>query len=502
MALWIVPQGVGRGKLAFEVRVGQGLLPKPTDGRVMLAIGRPGTREPRRLLGQAESNAAAMLGADGYHLTAGSTVTLDERSLIFPIAHLFKLAPGNYVVQAVFAHNRDLCLPDAPGNLFSEPVALYLDPASSGTIPIELTRVVPEERLPTDTAEIKYLRLRSERLSKFHGRDIYLRAGVILPRGFAENQEKKYPLRLHIGGFGSRFTAVQRMMSPFAEFRRVWNDPSVPQFLLLHVDGAGPFGDPYQVDSANHGPYGAAITEELIPYVEKHYRGIGAGWARVVDGHSTGGWVSLALQTFYPDFFQGAWSHAPDPVDFRAFELINLYRDENVYLTADGKERPAARDVFDRIRYTMRHEVRSEMILGRGDNWTLSGKDWGSWNATFGPRGKDGLPVPLWDKHTGKIDRSVLAHWKQYDLRVRLEENWGDLAPKLAGKLRIWVGERDDYYLNHAVHLLEGFLSMAQPPARAKITFAPGRDHSWRGLSERELVQQMGAAVEAARPKP
>jgi hypothetical protein len=292
------------------------------------------------------------------------------------------------------------------------------------------------------------------------------------------------------------------MRGGFSGFGRAWLAADSPRFILLHVDGAGPLGDPYQVDSANHGPYGAALTEELVPFVEKKYRGVGQGWARVTDGHSTGGWVSLALQVFYPDFFQGAWSHAPDPVDFRAFELIDIYKDANAYLTADGKERPAARNVDDTIRYTMRHEVNCEVVLGRGDNWTLSGKDWASWNATFGPRGKDGSPAPLWDKKSGKIDRAVLEHWKKYDLRHHLETNWPALAPKLAGKLRIWVGDKDDYYLNNAVHLLDAFLKGAKPPAGAKVTFAPGQGHGWRGISEKELMKQMGDAVEAARPKP
>ena len=183
-------------------------------------------------------------------------------------------------------------------------------------------------------------------------------------------------------------------MADGSGFRRAWMADDAPPMILIHLDGAGPLGDPYQVDSANHGPYGAAVTGELIPHVEQRFRGIGRGEARVLDGGSTGGWVALALQVFYPDFFNGAWSFCPDSVDFRSFQLVNIYEDENAYINGHGFERPAARDVSGEVRFTMRHECRLENVLGRGDSWTLSGGQWGAWNATYGPRGRRRPPGP------------------------------------------------------------------------------------------------------------
>jgi hypothetical protein len=209
--------------------------------------------------------------------------------------------------------------------------------------------------------------------------------------------------------------------------------------------------------------------------------------------------VSLALQVFYPDHFNGAWAHCPDPVDFRAYELINIYKDANAYVNARGFERPAAREVNGDVRYTVRHECRLETVLGRGDRWTLSGKDWASWNAVYGPRGADGLPKPLWDGKTGKIDRSVLDRWKQYDLRLVLENNWAVLGPKLRGKLRIWVGEADDFFLNNAVHLLDASLRKARPVFEGKITYGMGKSHFWRGLGRKEMMKEMAEAVERGR---
>ena len=224
--------------------------------------------------------------------------------------------------------NRDLNLINAPGNLYSDTAAVTLDPARGGAVRMELSHQSPPEEPPAETEYVKFVKIRSELLSKFHGRPMYLRAGVILPREFDREAERRYPLRVHIGGYGTRYTEVREMMDQPSSFRKAWLADDAPRMMLLHLDGAGPYGDPYQVNSANNGPYGDAVTQELIPYVEKKFRGIGQPYARVLDGHSTGGWVSLALQVFYPDFFNGGWSHAPDPVDFRAYELINIYEDD------------------------------------------------------------------------------------------------------------------------------------------------------------------------------
>jgi hypothetical protein len=491
----------GKTPIRFEVTVARGLLSSPQDGRVYVVLGRSARPEPRHVLGQVGQHISPYMGRDARGFAPGETVIVDQTAAIFPLSHLSQLSKGDYFVQAVFHHHRDLNLPGAPGNLVSAVKKVALDPAAGGVVKLELTSKLPADEPPADTDEIKFLKFRSERLSKFHGRPFYLRVGIILPVGHAKDTDTRYPLRVHIGGYGTRYTAVQGMMNPRSSFRRAWTAADAPRMILLHLDGAGPFGDPYQVNSANHGPYGDAILHELIPFVEKRFRGIGQGYARVLDGASTGGWVSLALQIFYPDDFTGAWSHAPDPVDFRAFELINIYTDTNAYVNNSGFERPAYRYLNGDVHYTVRHEVHSEMVLGRGDNWAISGKDWCAWNATFGPRGKDGLPVPLWDGKSGKIDRSVLDHWKKYDLRLQLETNWPTLAPKLAGKLRIWVGDADEYFLNNAVYLLDAFLSRAKPAHGGKITYGRRQGHGYRVLSERDMLREMANAIDKAKPR-
>jgi hypothetical protein len=238
-------------------------------------------------------------------------------------------------------------------------------------------------------------------------------------------------------------------------------------------------------------------VQELIPHVEARFRAIGQPRGRVLNGNSTGGWVSFALQVFYPDFFNGTWSSCPDPVDFRALELVNIYQDDYAYVNKYGNERPSDRELNGDVKLIMRREVGVENLLGRGNSYTLSGKQWGEWNAAFGPRGADGLPVPLWDPQTGKIDHAVAEQWKKYDLRIVLEQNWPTLGPKLRGKIHISAGEADGFFLNNAVHLLDRFLAQADPPFEGKIVYGMGKGHGWFDLSLRQMLDEMQAATAA-----
>ncbi len=483
--------------LRFEVTMAPGLLDAPQTGRLLLVLSSRPEPEPRFAIGRTGLGGPFVFGRDAQEFSVGRTVVVDEAAIGVPLERLAQLPPGEYFAQAVFMWNPDIRRPDAPGNLYSAVQRVRLDPARGGTFRLELTRKIPEES-PEETEHVRFVKIPSRLLSAFHGRPMYVRAGVILPRDYAREPERRYPLRIHIGGYGTRYTNVLRMMAEGSEFRRAWLADDAPRMILLHLDGAGPYGDPYAVNSANNGPYGDALVRELIPYVERMFRAIGTPEARVLDGGSTGGWSALALQIFYPDVFNGAWAYCPDSVDFRAFQLINIYEDENAYVNRYGFERPSARDPQGDVRFTMRHECQVENVMGLGDSYTMSGGQWGAWNAVYGPRGADGRPVPLWDPKTGRINREVAEHWKAYDLRLVLERNWPTLGPKLRGKLRIWIGEADDYFLNNAVYRLEDFLKRADPPADARIVYGPRQGHCWRGVSERELMREMAEAIERA----
>jgi hypothetical protein len=466
--------------IAFRVRLDPKQIgAKPESGRVLVAVAKAKRRPD---FTNYRPPVLPVLGADVERFAADTVVTLGGHSLTFPLTNLNDLPAGTYSVQAVFATNRDVNLPDAPGNRYCDPVTVKLDPAAGSTIDLTLDRAFAE-RVPKETATVKFLKLPSKLLSDFHGRPMEYRVGVVLPPDFEREPDKRYGLVVDVGGFGTRHTAAARL-------------PADPRFVQIVPDGAGPFGDPYQVDSANNGPYGAALTREVIPFIEKTYRCAGTPKARFTTGASTGGWVSLALQVFYPDYFNGCWSQCPDSVTFERFELIDVYAEPNAYVNRFGFDRPGTRTVDGDTISTVRHECRLERVLGRGGRWELSGRDWASWNAVYGPRGTDGLPVPLWDGKTGAIDKSVADHWKKYDLKLHLEKNWQELGPKLAGKIHVWVGDSDDYFLNAAVRRLKDSMDRrTNPKFDGTILIEARKGHATGGWTRKEMLDAMAARM-------
>jgi S-formylglutathione hydrolase FrmB len=482
----------------FEVTLANDLHLAPQNGRLFIILSPTNRPDPRMQLGRTGIDAPEALARDITALTPGTPVVLDHTSFGFPITNFAELPAGKYFAQALFDSNNDLRSPDAPGNLYSDIRKLELDPSRSDTVKLDLNHQVPPEQLPRETELTKFVKIQSQLLTQFFGRPMFLRAGILLPRDYQRETSQCYPLWIRIGGLNTRYTSVSGLMREGSSFRKTWLADDTPRFILLQLDGAGPFGDPYQVNSANNGPYGDAITQELILYVETHFRAAGQPQSRVLSGTSTGGWVSLALQIFYPDFFNGTWSSCPDPVDFHALELVDIYQDENAYLNKFGNERPSERNLLGDVALLMRREVGVENLLAPGNAYNCSGEQWGAWTATFSPRGPDGRPVPLWDPQSGRINSSVAEQWKKYDLRIVLEKDWRRLAPKLRGKIHIAAGEADQYFLNNAVHLLDQFLSQAEPPFEGSIVYGPGKGHGWFNLSLREMLERMKAATEPA----
>jgi hypothetical protein len=463
--------------LRFEVKLDpQQVGEKPQSGRLLVGIAKKGEHVD---FTNYKPPVLPILGVDVEAFTADKTVVLDSACDCFPLSPLNELPAGEYSVQAVFMTNTEINLPDAPGNRYCQPVKVKLDCAAGTTVRLLLDESHDVET-PKETPTHKYLHIPSKLLSDFHGRPVKYRVGVVLPPNFEKEKDKQYALLVDIGGFGTRHTHAHETAPD-------------PRFVTIIPDGAGPLGDPYQVNSANNGPYGDALTQEVIPYIEKSYRCIGSPKARFTCGISTGGWVSLALQVFYPDYFNGCWSQCPDSVTFERFELIDLYNDANAFVNGHGFDRPSTRTIDGDVISTVRHEVRLEQVLGRRGKWELSGRDWCCWNAVYGPRGKDGKPVPVWDGKTGKIDKTVVEHWKKYDLKRVLENNWKTLGPKLAGgKVNVWVGESDDYYLNAAVHRLKSATEMFKdPPFDGKILIELRKTHDYGGWTRKDMLDAM-----------
>jgi hypothetical protein len=481
--------------LRFEITVKPGLLRHNEDGRVFLFINKKGDREPRLVDDDVSYDAPPMVARDVKNFGSGSAALIDNGSIAYPISDLAHLPPGEYYIQALLDTNVDVSSLNAEGNLYSEVQKVTVDPASGGVVRLVLDKVVPPETLPADTDYVKFLKIQSPLLTKFYGRPIYVRAAVLLPRTYLTDANARFPLLVNIGGYGSKYTRAARFADPNSPTHKMWVAEDLPQMIELFVDGDGPFGDSYQVDSANSGPYGASLTQELIPEIEKRFRGVGRPDARFLTGGSTGGWVSLALQIFYPDFFNGTWSGFPDSLDFRTYQLVNIYKDDDAYLNANGFERPSARTASGDTEFTMRLECQKENVLGAGDSYTMSGGQWGAWNAVFGVKGAEGRPAPLWDPKTGKIDHDVAKQFEKYDLRLVAERNWATLGPKLRGKIHIWVGENDDYFLNNGVHLFDDFISKAEPRYEGWIMYDARGRHGWMPKSLSEIMKEMAVRV-------
>jgi hypothetical protein len=483
------------GPLRFEISAEARFASEVKPGRLYLILSQTNHPEPRFALGNAGRDGPQAFARDLPGFGPANAATIDETALGYPLRQLSALPSGDYFVQAVFDSNADLRSPNAPGNLFSETRRIQLDPAHESVIRIEMNGQVPPEQPPAETGELKFVKMQSPLLTAFHGRPLFLRAGILLPRDYERESGRRYPLWIRIGGLNTRYTAVTNLTETGSEFRNTWLGSRTPRFILVQLDGAGPLGDPYQINSANSGPFGDAVVRELIPLIENRFRAIGGGRARVLSGTSTGGWVALALQVFYPDCFNGAWASCPDPVDFRAFELVNIYDDENAYVDARGRERPSARDLKGAVTLTMRQEVGMENMLGRRDRYTTSGEQWGAWNAAFSPRGPDGAPAPIWDPQTGQIDRTVAESWKRYDLRLVLSQNWPELSATVRGKIHIASGEADQYFLNGAVHLLEASMARAPTPWAGSVVYGRGKPHGWSNLSVRKMLGEMQRAI-------
>ena len=408
-----------------------------------------------------------IFGVDVDGARPGAEIEIDANVLGYPLDTLLDVSPGEYTVQALFHKYQTFTRADghvvklpmdrgegqqwnrAPGNLYSTPRRVTFDPRSADTLRIALDKVIPPIPDPPATKYIRHERILSERLTKFWGREIYLGAHVLLPEGFDAHPDAKYPLVIDHGHFpytidgfreappdptvpceySARFKwdCYNRTEQEYAhQFYRDWTSAAFPRFLLIEIQHANPYyDDSYAVNSENLGPYGDAITYELIPYLEKKYRGLGAGWARFMYGGSTGGWEAMGVQVKYPDEYNGAYAACPDPIDFRAFSLVDLYADRNAYYTAGPwrkVKRPGYRDYLGKVTTFVEDMNRLELVLGtRG----RSGGQWDIWQAVYSPVGADGYPRPIWNKLTGEIDPEVAAHWRDnYDLSHILRRDW------------------------------------------------------------------------------
>lgn len=499
----------------IEVSFSPAVHAQPITGRVYVAISRNDAKPPIEETG---STGVPLFGHDVGQLPAGQPATIDAGDFGAPIASLRDLPPGDYWMQPFVNIYTKFARADghtvwlhmdqgegqnwkrSPGNLYGKPVKVHFDPAASTPIRLVADQAIAPIEWPKDTRQVKHLRFKSTLLSRWWGQPIYLGATVLLPKGYAEHPDVHYPV-IYVQGHYT-LHAPERYDDPKSGFRDYWLADGTPRVIMVTLQHPSPYyDDSYAVNSANNGPYGDAIQNELLPAVETRYRVLRQPWARMLTGGSTGGWISVALQVFHPDFYGGSFASCPDSLDFRYHQIVDIYADQNAYWRDDGwvrVERPDTRKPDGNITSMMKDENWYELAVG---DHSRSGGQWDIWEVAFGPVGADGYPARIWNKRTGVIDHDVAAYWKQhFDLRHIVQTQWATLGPKIADKLHIYIGDMDTYYLNMGVRMMDGFLKQAtQPKFTGEVVFQPMAPHCW-GPRGGELVNRITDYIDVHAP--
>ena len=508
----------------FNVKINNNLHTENFDGRLLLLFSNNNAAEPRFQISDALTT-QIILGKNVDQWAIGSTQSIAEEAYGFPKERLSQIPAGDYYVQVLLHKYETFHLKNgkvvklpmdrgegqhwnlAPGNIYSKPIKIHFDPKNTEVVQLTIDQIIPPIIEPTDSKYIKHIKIQSKLLTEFWGRPMYLGAHILLPEGFDTHQNVKYPLAIYHGHFPSdlsgfsttppnpnlipdtsaRFniTGYNKIQEEEAyQFYKQWTGPNFPRVLAIEIQHATPYyDDSYAVNSANMGPYGDAITYELIPEIEKQFRGIGQGWARFTYGGSTGGWEALAVQVFYPNEYNGAYAACPDPIDFNHYTTINIYKDENAYYAkSDFKDlaRPSHRNYLGHINSTIKETNQRELALG---THSRSGDQYDVWEAVFSPMGEDGYPKRIFDKHSGTIDKTVAAYWKEnYDLAHIIKRDWPKIGEQLKGKIHLYVGDMDNYYLNNAVYTAEDMLKqLKNPSCNCVIDYGDRAEHCWNG---------------------
>ncbi len=497
----------------IEVSFAAGARATPVTGMVYVAIGRDNQPKPIEETGP---TGVPLFSTYVEQLAPGTAAVIGTSERGHPIASLSGIPAGEYWVQpfvnvytrfpradghTVWMHMdqwEGQNWKRSPGNLYGEPTKVTIDPSASAPIKLVADKVIPPVQVPADTAQVKRIKIQSQILTKWWGHPIFLGATVLLPKDYDAHPDAHYPVNYNEGHFS---LTAPGGFGHGGEFDKLWLADETPRFIYVSLQHPSPYyDDSYGVNSENNGPYGDAIMQELIPAVETTFRVIRQPWARILSGGSTGGWIALAHQILYPDFYGGTFASCPDAVDFNYHQIVNIYNDKNAYFTDMGwmlLDRPSQRKPDGSIVSMMKDENRYELTVG---DHSRSGDQWDIWEATYSPAGPDGYPKRLWNKQTGEIDRSVAEQWKKYDLLNILKTNWSTLGPRLANKINVYVGDMDSYYLNDAVENLNDFLSTANNPKwTGEVVFQRRAPHCW-GPRGADLLKKMTAQVEKYAP--
>ena len=469
-------------QVTFRVTADPKVAAAPVSGRLVISLIADGAG----ISPQAEPNDAPfwsspqpMFGVDVASLAAGTPFTLDASTpgADYSLAPLKDLAPGRYRAQArLITTRRSSSWKDDAGNLFSLPATFEFKADQPTTVDFTLAGVTATRPFKEVPGAAELFEVRSELLSKFHKRDVTLRAGVVLPTKVEPG--RKYAAVYEIPGFGGDHRDASRRSARRGMTRDgVQSDLAANTFWII-LDPESPNGHHLFTDSDNNGPVGEALVKELIPAIEAKYPLAAKPEGRLLRGHSSGGWSTVWLAINYPDTFGAAWSSSPDPVDLRAFQLVDIYSSPNFYTDPKTGKELVSYTSGGVDRMTIRQENGGERVLGANQT---SGQQWHSWEAAWGPRDPKGFPAPLYDSVTGEIHKGVLDHYKKYDIAELVRTNPKKYADPLRRNVRLIVGDADDFSLNVAVGMLKESLTALPPmegPASGYIRILSGLDHA------------------------
>ena len=512
----ILPGPSGRAQAKFEIRVPVSVRSEPLTGRVYVIITRDSTRDPRTMVARVGT---PLFGHDVERLAPGAPAYVDGTEIGTPVFDMADIPAGDYWIQPFVnvysefkrADGHVVWMHDdqwegqnwarSPGNIYGTPQKVHFDPKAKTVVKLVADQVIPPIVVAADNEFVQRFKFQSPSLTKFWGRPIYLGATVLLPRDY-KTSTISYPVNYIQGHFGLAapygFEAApggrggaapgggRGGAPPGPSFHDQWLADNFPRIIAVTFQHPTPyFDDSYAVNSVNMGPYGDAIMNELIPEIEKRYRAIREPWARWLSGGSTGGWESLALQIFHPDYFGGTWSSCPDPVTFSDVEGVNMYKDDNAFYKkySEWQLTPTvnSREVNGEIRQTAQQRYWMELANGTHGRSGTGQQD--VWEATWGPIGADGFFKPAVDQHTGAIDHSVVQYWKDnYDLLYYLQRNWSTVGPKLVDKVHVYVGNMDTYFLDRGTRELEAWMKTTQNPHyEGYFVYGDQKPHCWSG---------------------
>lgn len=455
---------------------------KPS-GRFLVFIVNNKYGEPRHQIWPSPGSNSFIFGKTYTNYDPSQKVRLDNSWQGINKTTISEIPEGEYSVQVLYDQSNNEANPNEAGNLYSTTQTIDINDNKEINLVID-SKI--KERKVIDHKMVRVETFKSDVLSEFWEKPMFLKASILLPKNYSD--KKEYPIRYNVAGYGGRYTRVNRLLKT-KKFMDWYTSSDGPEIITVFLDGDGPFGDSYQMNSENSGPYGTALITEFIPYLEKKYRGTENVETRFVDGCSTGGWVSLGLQLYYPDHFNGCFSYSPDAVEFENYQLINIYKDENAYVNEFGYNRPVMRSTAGEPMLNLEQFIGYENALGRTGTYVTSGGQFSAHTALYGPKGDDGYPVPLFDPVTGKIDKEVAKHWEKYDFKKYLEKNDAEITPKLKDKIYVWMGDMDNFYLNPATRQFSEFVNNKYPEMNAVFEFTPMAAHCSEFNNKRILEQ-------------